>query len=61
LTRPILRRFAAIRGDLRRRGQIVGDPDILIAATAIHHGLQLVTRNLRDFGRVDGLLLYTPS
>jgi predicted nucleic acid-binding protein len=58
LTRPILRRFASVRGDLRRRGQIIGDPDILIAATALHHSLQLVTRNARDFGRIEDLVLY---
>lgn len=57
LHRPILQRFARIRGDLRRRGQIIGDPDILIAATAIHYGRTLVTRNRRDFQRIEGLQL----
>jgi predicted nucleic acid-binding protein len=33
---PILRRSARIRGDLRRQGRLIGDPDILIAATALH-------------------------
>src|SRR4051794_40726355 len=32
LTRTIMKRFARIRGQLRRQGQIIGDPDILIAA-----------------------------
>lgn len=32
--------------------QPVALPDILIAATAHHHGLTLVTRNVRDFGRL---------
>ncbi len=57
LTRPVLRRFAGIRGDLRRRGQIIGDPDILIAATALQHDLVLVTRNRRDFERIPDLRL----
>lgn len=60
LDEPIMRRFARIRGDLRRRGQIIGDPDILIAATAIQHDLMLVTRNLRDFQRIQGLRVYHP-
>jgi tRNA(fMet)-specific endonuclease VapC len=58
LTRPIMRRFAQIRGELRRTGKMIGDFDILIAATAIHHHLTLVTRNLRDYDRIPGLKLY---
>lgn len=60
LNRAIMRRFARIRGNLRRRGQIIGDPDILIAATALHHGLTLVTRNISHFQRIPGLSLYQP-
>lgn len=56
--RLILRRFARIRGDLRQRGQLIGDPDIVIAATALHYGLTLVARNRRDFERIPGLQLY---
>jgi predicted nucleic acid-binding protein len=33
--------------------------DGLIAATAIHHGLRLVTRNISDF-KATGLLLVNP-
>jgi predicted nucleic acid-binding protein len=43
-----MQRFAHIRGELRRSGQIIGDFDILIAATAIYHNLTLVTRNIKD-------------
>ncbi|HTE86076.1 MAG TPA: type II toxin-antitoxin system VapC family toxin [Dehalococcoidia bacterium] len=53
LHRAILQRFARIRGDLRRRGLIIGDPDILIAATTIHYGHTLVTRNRRHSERLD--------
>ena len=58
LNRPIMRCFARVRGDLRRRGQLIGDPDILIAATAIHHSLTLVTRNIKDFQRIPDLTLH---
>jgi tRNA(fMet)-specific endonuclease VapC len=58
LNRQIMERFARIRGDLRRKGQIIGDPDILIATTALHHHLILVTRNRDHFQRIPGLTLY---
>ena len=58
LTRPIGRRFARIRGDLRRRGQVIGDPDLLIAATALHHDLTLVTGNRGHFQRIPDLRMY---
>jgi tRNA(fMet)-specific endonuclease VapC len=53
----IMKRFARIRGDLRVIGQSVGDADILIAATAIHHDQTLVTRNQKHFQRIPGLKL----
>jgi len=58
LTRPIMRRFARIRGDLRARGLTIGDNDIIIAATALQHGLTLVSRNRTHFARISGLKLY---
>lgn len=52
LNRSIMQRFARIRGDLRAKGQLIGDPDILIAATAIYHDLILLTRNTKHFQRI---------
>ena len=57
LNRAILRRFARIRGQLRRQGQLIGDLDILIAATALEHDLTLLTRNRRHFDRIPELKL----
>jgi tRNA(fMet)-specific endonuclease VapC len=54
-TRSIMRCFARIRGELRRSGQIIGDPDILIAATALEQDLTLVSRNQVHFERIPGL------
>ncbi len=56
-----MQQFARIRGHLRRTGNIISDPDILIAATALHHNLTVVTRNIRHFERVPNLKLYHPS
>src|SRR6266487_1197843 len=61
LTRTIMKRFARIRGQLRRQGLTVQDPDLLIAATALTHGMTLVTRNLRHFQRIPDLTIYTEA
>jgi tRNA(fMet)-specific endonuclease VapC len=37
--------FAEVRSRLRSQGQIIGDHDIWIAATAIRHDLTLLTRD----------------
>lgn len=46
---------ADIKADLQRRGQMIGANDLLIAGHARSRGLIVVTGNLREFGRVDGL------
>jgi predicted nucleic acid-binding protein len=35
-------------------------PDAIIAATAVYHNLVLITRNVKDFSRVDGLKSINP-
>lgn len=47
--------FGMIRADLERAGNILPDADLQIAATAIHHDLELVTGNVRHFERIKGL------
>ena len=46
---------ARVRVQLEAKGLGIGPLDTLIAGTALHHGATLVTRNTREFGRVDGL------
>lgn len=58
LNKPIMKRFARIRGELRRTGNMIPEPDILIAATALHYNLTLITWNRRHFDRVPDLILY---
>lgn len=49
--------YAQIRVDTESRGQSVGSNDLLIATiTMAHHGV-LVTRNTREFGRIEGLAI----
>ena len=59
LNDPIMVRFAEIRASLRRRGQIISDFDILLAATALHHELTVLTFNIRHLSRIPELKLYT--
>jgi tRNA(fMet)-specific endonuclease VapC len=49
------RRAATMRVALARSGTPIGPYDTLIAATALEHGLTLVTHNTREFERVEGL------
>ena len=51
----VAREFGAIRTRLEERGELLPDADLQIAATAVRHGLTLVTGNLRHFARVPGL------
>jgi tRNA(fMet)-specific endonuclease VapC len=49
--------YAQIRADLKRRGQMIGANDLLIAAHARSVGCALVTNNTAEFGRVRGLTI----
>lgn len=46
---------ADIRANLERRGLMIGGYDVLIAGHARSRGLIVVTGNLGEFGRVEGL------
>ena len=49
--------YAEIRADLKKKGQIIGSNDLLIAAHARSLGAIVVTNNVKDFRRVKGLQL----
>lgn len=49
LSVPIARLGGSLRGQLGRRGRTRSQADLLIAATASHHGLTLATRNVDHF------------
>ena len=54
-TTAVARCHAQIYSDLARRGQLIGAHDMIIAATALHHGLSLLTGNVDEFSRVPNL------
>lgn len=47
--------YAQARNALERRGQPIGSTDLFIAAHALSLELTLVTANVREFSRVEGL------
>ena len=47
--------YGNIRADLSRKGTIIGDNDLWIAAHALSENLILVTNNEREFIRVQDL------
>lgn len=48
-------RYGAVRADLERRGEPIGELDQMIAAHALSVGATLVTNNVRHFARVPDL------
>jgi tRNA(fMet)-specific endonuclease VapC len=50
-------KYGLIRADLQRRGTPIGQLDMLIAAHALANGYIAVTNNVREFARVDGLVV----
>jgi tRNA(fMet)-specific endonuclease VapC len=53
----IAERYGQVKAALQHAGQVIADFDILIGATALVHGLTLVTHNTRDFRRIPNLVL----
>jgi tRNA(fMet)-specific endonuclease VapC len=49
--------YGQIKAALEKKGKIIGENDIHIAAHAISQGLILVTNNLKEFKRVPNLAL----
>ena len=46
--------------ELAAAGQITGPHDLIIGATALTHGYDVLTLNLREFRQVPGLIVRQP-
>ena len=47
--------YGRVRTILEKKGQPIGSMDLLIAAHAISLDVQLITHNVKEFGKVPGL------
>lgn len=51
----VARVHAMLSAELRSKGTAIGPHDLLIAATAVHVGAAVATRDLRSFPKIHGL------
>lgn len=51
------RAYGNVRADLEKKGTPIGSMDLLIAAHAQSRDLEIVTNNIREFERVEGLVV----
>jgi predicted nucleic acid-binding protein len=61
LDESTMRQYAFLRSEMKRQGRLLPTPDLLIAATALHHNLTLVTRNRKHFDRIPSLNVASPE
>ncbi len=59
VTRPIAERWGVLDGQRQLIGRPLNVPDGQIAATALEHGLTVVTRNVKDFEGL-GVAVFNP-
>jgi predicted nucleic acid-binding protein len=57
VTLEIARRAGELKAEWSRKGRTLGLADMIVAATALEHGLTLVTQNRKDFP-VEGLAFW---
>ena len=49
ITEDIMFKWRLLVDDGRKAGHTFSQPDLIIAATALHHGLTVVSRDVRDY------------
>ncbi len=61
LTRDAARRAGEYYLQLRSRGRLIGNQDLMIAATAAELDVAVLTRNIDHFSRIVGLEVLSPE
>jgi len=59
ITEEICKRFGELRNGLRKKGELIGDFDLLIASTTLVDGLILLTDNVKHYEKVKDLKIKT--
>jgi len=59
INEEICKIFGRERGRLRKEGKAIGDFDLLIASTCLHHHLALLTNNTRHFEMVQNSKIFS--
>jgi tRNA(fMet)-specific endonuclease VapC len=57
----VCRIFGRIRHELRRKGEMIDNFDLLIASTAIVYELTILTNNVKHFERIQGIEVLSES
>ncbi|MBI2767633.1 MAG: PIN domain-containing protein [Chloroflexi bacterium] len=57
----VARRYAELWAHLRSKGTMIGLHDLMIGATALANGFDVLTHNVRDFERIPGLTVRRPD
>ena len=52
LDNKVIEAYCDLYDKLKRNGEMISDADLLIAATAVSHGLKLKTKNRKHFERL---------
>ena len=60
VTEAVVLRWRILLEAGRKAGRTYAQPDLFLAATALEHGLTLVTRNMKDFTSIADLQLFNP-
>lgn len=55
LNEDVCKKFGELRNELRKKGELIADFDLLIASTALVQNLVLLTGNVKHYERIKGL------
>ena len=55
IDREVAEKFGALRKELKDRGKVIEDIDIIIASICLVYSLTIVTLNVKHFSRIEGL------
>jgi len=59
ISEDVMLKWRLLVEDGRKKGHTYSQPDLIIAATALHHGLTVVSRDTTDYARA-GVPLFNP-